>query len=110
MDPGSQNKMLRENPIALPQQDAWMHESPGAAIQRQIISMCMTIFLVVLLTNSKCKQRQRLAKDHGVPAYGHPWSLARSGRDRSGIRRWAIRSRQRRRADATRHAFGICAG
>src|SRR5438445_6661260 len=32
MDPGPQNKMLRENPIALPQQDARMHESPGAAV------------------------------------------------------------------------------
>src|SRR5215475_1187061 len=34
MDPGAQNKMLGENTIALPQQDAWMHEAPGAAIQR----------------------------------------------------------------------------
>src|SRR5215468_1841097 len=34
MDPGTQNKMLRENPIALPQQDAWMHQSLGTAIQR----------------------------------------------------------------------------
>ena len=39
MDPGPQNKMLGENPIALPQQDARMHKSPGAAIQRQVISM-----------------------------------------------------------------------
>jgi hypothetical protein len=102
--------MLGENTIALPQQNAWMHESPGAAIQRQVISMRMTILLVVLLMHSERKQRQRLANDHGVPAYGHSWSLAWSYRDLSGIRRWATRSQQRRRAEATRHAFGIRAG
>jgi hypothetical protein len=72
--------------------------------------MRMTIRLVVLLMHSERKQRQRLANDHGVPAYGHPWSLARFDRDLSGIRRWATCSQQRRRADATRHAFGIRAG
>ena len=76
-----------------------MHKSPGAAIQRQVIDMREAILLVVLLSDSEGKQRQRLANDHGVPAYGHPWSLARSYRDLGGIRRCATRSRQRRRAD-----------
>src|SRR4030095_14733672 len=109
MDPGPQNKMLRENPIALPQQDARMHESPGAAIQRQVIDMREAILLVVLLSDSEGKQRQRLANDHGVPAYGRPWSLARSYGDLGGIRRRATRSWQCRRADATCHALGISA-
>src|SRR5881397_3504212 len=30
MNPWPQNEMLRENPVALPQQDARMHESSGA--------------------------------------------------------------------------------
>src|SRR5262247_1192612 len=60
MDPGSQNKMLRENPIALPQQDARMHESPGTAVQRQVIGMRVAILLVVLLSDSEDQQRQRL--------------------------------------------------
>src|SRR5215510_9165246 len=107
MDPGPQNKMLGENPIALPQQDARMHESPGAAIQRQVIDMCVAILLIVLLSDREGKQRQRLANDHGVPAYGHPWSLARSYRDLGGIRRYATRSWQCRRTDATCHALGI---
>ena len=50
---GPQNKMLGENPIALPQQDARMHESPGAAIQRQVIDMREAILLVVLLSDSE---------------------------------------------------------
>ncbi len=57
MDPWPQNKMLGEDPIALPQQDAWMHESPGAAVQRQVIGMGVAILLVVLLSDREGQQR-----------------------------------------------------
>src|SRR2546426_557825 len=110
MNPGPQNEMLRENPVALPQQEARMHESSGAAVQPQVIGMRVAILLVVLLRDSESQQRQRLANDHGVPAYGHPRSLAWSHRDLGGIRRCTARSRQCRCADATCHALGICAG